>query len=283
MKDKSLSYLNAPKGKEISWEFFIKHNNPTDVSKKVYPKIWKKHWNTHKGKKKSWSIPRVNELRKLWEEKNWLITVKKKRKIKQYGKNVLHTYDYYIFNLTPLFVYMDMHLPKKLSDIEKNFLRAIFDVNSLLGEDNLIVRKLLYYKYKKKLSFVEAIPYFYFKSFYLRYIEEKAGLKKETKYHGDTLGFIKSNIDFLINTIPKNIIKMESDDERELKPIKLEPINERTGADVILEKHIEEIQNYEKSLEFNEDFYYAHYLALHKYYPKIVENLDKKMKFLIFL
>ncbi|MFH1311491.1 MAG: hypothetical protein ABIH65_03745 [Nanoarchaeota archaeon] len=266
---------------KLSWLVFLEDTNTHQSQKKLNPKST------------SPTDELINKCFQEWKttEPEFLNTIHKfiKKPIKEskgIGKKLKFKYSpttTYIFNLNPLFVYINRCLSpnEKLTDTEKNFLRALFDVNSMIEKDNLIVRKFLYHKYKKRKSFVEAIPHFYYRYFYQRYLEEESGLRKKTEYDKDILEIIKMRIHSIINSPIPNITiqKREKDIEEENDLRKLTtPTKRWTKADEILEKYLEKLQKYEKNLEFNNDFYYSHYLALHKYFPDIAKNLDLKIK-----
>lgn len=250
----------------LSWLFFLEATNTSKSHEKLYPKAHKK----------TPTSQHILKSKGAWEDASFLIICPKQT---------------YIFNLNPVIKYINIKLPsnKKLTEEEKNILKALFGLPK--------IRKVLHKISKEKLSFIELIPKFYFASFYLRYLEEKAGInkipikKKQKKYIEEMFEIIKEELDFIINPVEK---REKTKGEIEIKPLKLRRKKEDkkieikdlisikgrwTKAD---ERHEREIE-YKSYLKFDKHFYYTHYLILHKYYPEIVKSLDEKIKSIIIL
>ena len=83
---------------EIIKAFFLEFTNQSEVSKRVYPKLWE---NQRKKKATSWSIPYVNKI--FQELKKYFETKVRSKKIKQYGKEIDHKYSYFKLNLNFFF------------------------------------------------------------------------------------------------------------------------------------------------------------------------------------
>ena len=129
-KDKAISFMESNLGKKIAKEFFLDYTTATKVSKKLYPKLWKKHFSKRGRKNGSWSVPYVNKFFNIWKDKKlgFMDNKKEKETIIQYGKRVKHTYTHYRLNLEPFFYSVNKKLKgkDKFTQEEKEIINYIF-------------------------------------------------------------------------------------------------------------------------------------------------------------
>lgn len=279
LKGTPISYIqDVGKGREYSWEFFIKPTTLSELSKRLYPNLFEKV--KKRQKKESWDYYWIREHLNQWGKLGYFdkekVYEKRRGKSNSIRKHPISTS---IFNLNPLFDYAKSRGKKfEFTHPQKIILEVLF-----ISEE---IREDIYKNYKDTDDFITALLKFYISYFIKRKIGVSSyksksiikQVKKENKKIGTTYD--------ILNELYRWGVPYPSDYQKEEKCLKEEGDNykiipiDMTGIKVtnLTKMSItEEIRAQLKDNLVTVSYYYYLYEKFHEEMKEIMADLDFKI------